>query len=206
MSEQTCAATQLRELKFMRTVLQIWRQWRGLCAHAGGSQIIELAVSLPLMMVMMVGIMDFGQAFSIKHKLETATREAARFASNQSSTDLTNPVPPSITAVRDVIHNYLLADEIDDCGLEAVTPAPPVRLSWTYTANTGCPANLTLTIDRGNVYQTTGGTPVNVEASHITISYPFQWRFNRIIKLVAPGSTYAGITQLNAEATMQNLD
>ena len=193
-------------MKFMRTVLQLWRRWRGICAHAGGSQIIELAVSLPLMMVMMVGIMDFGQAFSIKHKLETATREGARFASNQSSADLTNPVPPSITAVRDVIHNYLMADEINDCGLEAVTPAPRVGLSWTYTANTGCPANLTLTIDRGNTYAAAGGPALTVEASHITISYPFQWRFNRIIKLLAPTSNYAGITQINAEATMQNLD
>ncbi len=193
-------------MKFMRTILWLWRRWRGLWAHAGGSQIIELAVSLPLMMVMMVGIMDFGQAFSIKHKLETATREGARFASNQSSADLTNPVPASITAVRDLIHNYLLADEINDCGLEAVAPAPRVGLSWTYTANTGCPANLTLTIDRGNTYLAAGGPSLTVEASHITISYPFQWRFNRIIKLIAPGSTYAGITQLNAEATMQNLD
>jgi Flp pilus assembly protein TadG len=194
------------DTEFMGTVRQLWRRWRGLCARADGSQIAELAVSLPLMMVMMVGIMDFGQAFSLKHKLETATREGARFASSQSSTDLTNPVPPSVNAVRDVIHNYLLADEINDCGLETVAPAPNVGLAWIYTANTGCPAALTLTIDRGNTYQTTSAPPLTVEASHITISYPFQWRFNRIIKLVAPTSNYAGITQINAEATMQNLD
>ena len=186
-------------------VRQLWQEWRPLCARAQGSQIAELAVSLPLMMVMMVGVTDFGQAFSLKHKLETATREAARFASNQSSADLTNPAPLSVNAVRDVIHAYLLGAEINDCDLAAAAPAK-AGLVWTYTASTGCPGTLTLMVDRGNTYQTTGGTVVTVEASHITISYPFQWRFNRIIKLVAPGSNYAGITQVNADATMQNLD
>ena len=189
----------------MQTARKLGNGWRRCCARAQGSQIAELAVSLPLMMVMMVGIMDFGQAFNLKHKLETATREAARFASTQSSVDLTNPAPPSVSAVRDVIHGYLQGAEINDCGLTAATPAK-TPLLWTYTANTGCPGTLTLIVDRGNTYQTTGGTVVTVEASHITISYPFQWRFNRIIKLVAPGSNYAGITQINADATMQNLD
>ena len=82
----------------------------------------------------------------------------------------------------------------------------PSRTGLEYTANTGCPGTLTLMVDRGYTYQTTGGTVVTVESSHITISYPFQWRFNRIIKLVAPSSNYAGITQINADATMQNLD
>jgi hypothetical protein len=99
----------------------------------------------------------------------------------------------------------LLADEISDCGL-AVAPGTKVGLAWTYTANTGCPGSLTLTIDRGNTYPTAGAPPLTVEASQITISYPFQWRFNRIIKLVAPTSNYAGITQINADATMQNID
>jgi len=189
----------------MQTVRHLWRYGRGCCARTDGSQIVELAVSLPLMMVMMVGIVDFGQAFNLKHKLETATREAARFASNQSSNDLTNPAPPSVDAVREVMHNYLMAAEIDDCGLTAAAAAK-TGLAWTYAANTGCPGTLTLTIDRGDTYQTTGGTPVTVEATRITISYPFQWRFNRIIKLVAPAANYAGLTQINADATMQNLD
>src|SRR6266436_9353559 len=122
----------------MKTVGQLWRQWQGLCARTEGSQIAELAVSLPLMMAMMVGIMDFGQAFNLKHKLETATREGARFASNQSSADLTNPAPASVSSVRDVIRNYLLAAEINDCGLLAAAPVH-AGLVWTYTANTGCP-------------------------------------------------------------------
>ncbi len=174
-------------------------------ADVEGSQIVELAVTLPLMMVMLVGIMGFGQAFNLKHKLDTSVREGARFASSQPGADLTNPVPGSVNAVRDVIHNYLQSEQINDCGLAAAAPVQ-AGLAWTYTANAGCPANLTLVVDRGFVYATAGGTPLTVEATRVTISYPFQWRFNRVIRLVAPGANYAGISQLTAEGFMQNLD
>ena len=191
--------------KPVRTVRQVGQKWRTVCAGAEGSQIVELAVSLPLIMLMLVGIMDFGQAFNLKHKLETAAREAARFASSQSSADLTNPVPPSVNAVRDVIHNYLQATQIDDCGLASASPSN-ANLAWTYQATVNCPGTLTVIIDRGTTYQTPGGNPETVEATHITISYPFQWRFNRVVKLVAPSANYAQTVQINVDAMMQNLD
>lgn len=191
--------------KPMQTLRQLGLEWPAGYARAEGSQIAELAVSLPLMLVMLVGIMDFGQAFNLKHKLETATREAARFASNQSSADLTNPVPASVNAVRDVIHNYLQAAQIDDCGLPAAVPVN-AGLVWTYNTSAGCPGTLTLIVDRGTTYQTLAGTPVTVEATHVTIRYPFQWRFNRVIQLVAPGASYGSNERINADAMMQNLD
>jgi hypothetical protein len=192
-----------REL--MQTVKQVRQKCRATCAGADGSQIAELAVSLPLMIVMLVGIMDFGQAFNLKHKLETASREAARYASNQSSADLTNPVPPTVNGVRDLIHNDLQAAQIDDCGLASAVPSS-AELVWTYSTTAGCPGTLTVIIDRGSTYLTPGGTPLTVEATHITISYPFQWRFNRVIKLIAPSASYANSVQIIADAMMQNLD
>jgi hypothetical protein len=47
---------------------------------------------------------------------------------------------------------------------------------------------------------------VTVEATRITISYPFQWHFNRVVKLVAPSANYAQSVQINVDAMMQNLD
>ena len=195
----------LHYTELMQTVEPIRRKCRATCGGADGSQIAELAVSLPLMIVMLVGIMDFGQAFNLKHKLETASREAVRYASNQSSADLTNPVPPTVTAVRDLIHNYLQAAQIDDCGLASAVPSS-ADLVWTYRTTANCPGTFTVIIDRGSTYLTPGGTPVTVEATHVTISYPFQWRFNRVIKLVAPSANYANSVQINADAMMQNLD
>jgi Flp pilus assembly protein TadG len=183
-----------------------WRRWKlDEFSRTEASQIVELAVSLPLLAVVVIGLTDFSGAFNLKFRLSNAVREGARFASNQSTADLSNPTPLSISGVRDVVDNYLVAVHIKDCGLSTASPAK-AGLTWTYTANTGCPGTLTLTINRGSVFPTTAGTPVTVEATHVAIEYPYQWRFNSVIKVLIPGATYAGVTLISADAVMQNLN
>ncbi len=41
-----------------------------------GSQIAEFAVALPLLLIMVVGIFDFGNAYNIKQKVTNIAREA----------------------------------------------------------------------------------------------------------------------------------
>jgi hypothetical protein len=65
---------------------------------------------------------------------------------------------------------------------------------------------LTLTIDRGNVFVTGAGTPVTVEATHVSIQYPYQWRFSRVITVLIPSATYAGVTLISTDAVVQNLN
>lgn len=48
--------------------------WTSLLAESKGSAIVEFAVSLPLLVVLVVGIFDFGSAFTVKQKLAYATR------------------------------------------------------------------------------------------------------------------------------------
>jgi uncharacterized membrane protein len=50
--------------------------------------IIEFAVALPLLIVLVVGIFDFGGAFNLKQKLNNAVREGARFGASQPTNDL----------------------------------------------------------------------------------------------------------------------
>ena len=180
----------------------------GLWAEQEGSQVAELAVALPLLMIIVVGITDFGSAFNLKQLLNSAAREGSRFASNQTVADVTNPTPNSVAAIRDVIDNYLTADHLSDCGLATAVPSKS-GLVWTYTANTGCAGNgtLTLIIDRGTALQTSATPPVTIESTHIYISYPFQWRFGRLMSLIVPNTNYAlGITQITADAIMANLE
>lgn len=180
-----------------------------------GAQIVELAVTLPLLVVILIGIYDFGQAYNLKQKLAGAAREGARFASNQSSGDLTNsgtncsPAPDSICAVRDVVDSYLIANNVNDCGLKTnTTTITPLNLQWTFTA-TGCTAgNFTLVINRGAIFTTTPGgtgTPLIVEGSQVSLSYPYVWQFNRVVQLIAPGSAY-GPAQIPVSAVMQNIN
>ncbi len=187
--------------------------------QTNGAQIVELAVTLPLLVAIFVGIYDFTSAFNLKHKLTVAAREGARFASNQSSSDLTNLPPPSILATRDVIDRYLINSNVNDCGLATASATAAGNLKWrldasgngcptSATTTTACPqAGLTLTIQRGYVvrYTPSGGNPVSVESTLVTLCYPYQWQFGQVVTLIVPNVTY-GSSHIPTTAVMQNLN
>jgi Flp pilus assembly protein TadG len=178
------------------------------CAHSDGSQVVELAVSLPLLMVFVIGITDFGTAFNLKQNLNNAAREGTRIAANQYMGDIVNASPNSIVAIHDAVDNYLIAARVNDCGLSTAIPTK-AGITWTYTANTGCAGGgtFTLTIDRGNTFQTTDANTTSLETTHIMISYPYQWRFGGLIHFFAPSAIYAnGVTQIPADAMMTHLN
>jgi hypothetical protein len=182
------------------------------CIHStfvesAGSQIVEFAVSLPLLLVFAVGIFDFGTVFNIKQKLISASFEGARIASNQPTNDLSNSIgscgaPVSICTVRDGVDNVLLAGKVNDCGLLSASAPPSTSRSWVFTANTNCAGTLVLTIDRASTY---AADTYSVEASKVTLAYPYQWTFNRVIQLLVSGANYPANSQLTTLAVMQNL-
>lgn len=101
----------------------LWEHWNleGF-GRTEASQIVELAVSLPLLAVVVIGLTDFSGAFNTKFRLSNAVREGARFASSQRTADLSNPIPLSISGVRDVVDNSLVAVHLNDCGLSTASP------------------------------------------------------------------------------------
>jgi Flp pilus assembly protein TadG len=180
--------------------------WRRLAANALGSQIVEFAVTAPLLVVFVVAIYDFGQAFNTREKLNFAARDGARFASTQPTTDLSQPLPASVDAIRDLVDADLLAAGLSDCGLGAITPAGTLVWAATGTCTNG--ATLTLTIDRGFVVPPVAGAsqPVQQFATRVDLQYPYQWQFNGVIQLIAPGATYAGIAIVDTDAFAANQD
>src|ERR1700704_1487275 len=93
------------------------------------SQIVEFAVSLPLLAVFVVGIFDFSGAFTLKQKLTNAAREGARAAAAGPANDLANPssstgVPASVNDAFWVVDNYLKSEQINDCGLSGAVATP----------------------------------------------------------------------------------
>ena len=193
-----------------------WKRFLG----TEGSQIVEFAVAMPLLVVFVVGIFDFGEAFNDKLKLNGAVREGARVASSLPTTDLTSnggstgTAPPSIDAVRSTVDTYLTSAGMNDCGLSTFTGmlSGTSPLSWTYSAgqsqgNGGCPGPLTLTVNRAYSFKTTINTvQVDVICTQVTISYPFMWHFNSVIQFLVPGASYAGVTQIPTDAIAPNLD
>src|SRR5580704_859461 len=100
---------------------------RPLWVDDGASQIVEFALSLPLLVLFVVGIFDFSGAISLKQKLTNAAREAARVAAADPADDLGNgggpPPPVSVIDAFYVVDNYLISEKLNDCGLSAAEPA-----------------------------------------------------------------------------------
>src|SRR5579862_6065180 len=110
------------------------RLCRSLLCDTRAAALMEFAVSLPLLVVLTVGIFDSAGAFNLKQELNNATREGARFAANQPTNDLNNPKPPSVDAVRYLVAAYLQTAHINDCGLGAMAqPASGGGLAWIYS-------------------------------------------------------------------------
>lgn len=185
------------------------------------AQLLEFAVTLPLLVVFVVGIFDFSGAFTLKQKLTNAAREGARAAAAEPANDVGNPstaVPASVNSALQVVDNYLTAEKINDCNLNPLTAAQS-GLTWTYTANgNGCPtAGITILINRGFIFPPSGTTnPVtcvsqpagagvmNVIGTCVSISYAYKWRFNSVITLLVPGATYAGVSNLTTNSVALN--
>jgi Flp pilus assembly protein TadG len=194
-----------------RLALLIRRRWR----DDHGAQLVEFAVTLPLMMVFVVGIFDFSGAFTLKQKLTNAARDAARAAAAEPASDLGRTLPMSVNDAFLAAKNYLAANQINDCGI--ATGASPTGLTWRFTASgNGCAApGLTLTINRGyyfpqnsstlpsvNCASQAPGGQIAVVGTCVSIQYPYPWRFGRVASLL--GSAVALPTQISATAVALN--
>src|ERR1700676_1546193 len=158
------------------------RGFLGLLPDTRGSELLEMAFGLPLLVVFLVGISDFGGAYNLKHRLSNAVREGVRFAASQSRLDeLSNGsvcscTPASVSAVRDVVANYLANAGVTQCG---VGPGgTQFGLQWNFdysTSGSGC-GSFSLVIDRNNT-ATTNGT-ITIPVTHVSLTYPYTWQFN----------------------------
>jgi Flp pilus assembly protein TadG len=70
-------------------------------ADERGSALLEFAITLPLLVVFVVGIYDFSGAFNQKQKIEQAAQEGAILAGAQPTSDIqsSNGNPSSLQAV-----------------------------------------------------------------------------------------------------------
>jgi Flp pilus assembly protein TadG len=173
------------------------------------SQIVEFALSLPLLVLFVVGIFDFSGAISLKQKLTNAAREAARVAAADPANDLSGgsgAAPVSVLDAFYVVDNYLISEKLNDCGLS--TPDLPTQtggsLTWVSTT-AGCPGGgtLSLTINRGCVKsQTINGNAVNLVGTCVTIMYPYKWQYSSVTGLL--GITFIGPTGITTTASAFN--
>ncbi len=180
---------------------------------AQGAALLEFAISLPLLVVFVVGIYDFSGAFNQKQKIEQAAQEGAIVAGAQPTSDiqLSNGNPDSLQPVVNAIFNSLAGSGVLPNGTTCVPPGTvshdtkDPNLTWTYTIS-GCSSayatdNLVITINRGWV--SASGSPRSVGTT-VTVAYPYHWQFNSVVQLLFSGAGYAAVTNLTESATVQN--
>ncbi len=173
------------------------------------SQVVELALSLPVLVLFVVGIFDFSGALTLKQKLTNAAREGARVAAADPASDMYASVPVAVSDAFQVVDNYLLSEKINDCGLSGGgTPPTPTQsgLTWTYTSTGSCPGSgITLAINRGCATTATqNSNTVYLIATCVTVNYAYKWRFNSVGGLL--GGRFVGPSMITtaAQAFSQN--
>jgi hypothetical protein len=180
-----------------------------------GTEIIEFAVSLPILVVLVVAIYDFGSAFTLKQKLTGAVREGARVAASQQrpqegAADCQG-APVSVCEIRDVVDSSLTGSNVNSCNLSSAAPiyAGPGLFVWTF--NGSCPG-MSLKIERGTLNSTVGTlvAPFDTANYHIantkiTLIYPYQWQFNQAFKLLNGSANYLTST-ITVTSSMQELE
>jgi len=170
-----------------------------------GAAVLEFAISLPLLVVFIVGIYDFSGAFNQKQKIEQAAQEGAIIAGAQPTSDIaSSSAPDSLLPVVSAVYNSLVGSGVLPTGTctPPGTASGPTGLAWTYTLS-GCPDSLVITINRGAVVNLASPTPTLVGTS-VQVQYPYHWRFNSVIQTLIPGASYAATTQVTESATVHN--
>lgn len=203
-----------------------WSEFAGWIDHAllsrlrgdSAAQIVEFAVSLPLLIVFVVGIFDFSSAFTLKQRLTNIARDAARASAVDPSTDVTQPqgaLPVSVNDAFVIVDNYLIANNMNDC---AISPAvTPTNLTWTFTATgNGCVVpGLTIIVNRGYYFPATGATLPTVNCASqspagqmavigtcVSIQYFYPWRFGKVASLLGRATVLP--TQISGVAVALN--
>jgi hypothetical protein len=195
------------------------RRTASLLQESLGSALLEFAITLPLLVVFVVGIYDFSGAFNQKQKIEQAAQEGAIIAGAQPMSDIassssatpTNPdsLQPVVTAIfNSLAGSGLLPNANQGSCKSPFTPSGQAALTWTYTIS-GCSTastsdQLVITINRGWVSAAgTVGRTVAV-GTIVSVQYPYHWRFNSVIQLLIPGANYAATTQVIEISAVHN--
>lgn len=167
------------------------------------AELVEFALLLPVLLVMVVGLMDFATAYNIKQKLANAAREGARLGSSQPTCDLSTGSPASIQAIKDDVTTYLEQAGVNTSFINSNMTYDTSSLTATYYTSSGG-TNYGLEIER-NVQVDSSGTVL--PSTRVTLIYPYDWTygFNHLIRLLIPSA--GSITQISipTDALMVNL-
>jgi Flp pilus assembly protein TadG len=168
-------------------------------AGTEGSQLLEFGLALPFLLVFLLGIIQFGGAFNLKQKEANAAREGARIVvSNTLADSSCASTNCSVQTAVNAMANYMTNEGVDSSCINPASPSSSGTSTWTYSCN-----GISMTVNHAYVYTPAGGTPIT--GTQVTLTYPYTWFFNDIIKLLVPSSNIGLPNSLTETAVMQNI-
>jgi Flp pilus assembly protein TadG len=172
---------------------------------AEAAELLEFALALPMILVMVVGLLDFARAYNLKQKLANAAREGARLQASQID-DRTNSNPATVQDTYNDVVTYLNDANVNTSFIGTTLsydPCPGTCTGTYYTTSGG--VNYGLEIERNVLIVDSSGTTLH--STRVTLYYPYDWTFgfNQIIKLLVPSSTFTNPIRIQTDATMQNI-
>ena len=190
-SESGCFRT--AQAGLLRWVAWLW--------GTDAAQLLEFALVLPFLLVLVVGITDFGGAYNLKQKLNNAAREGARIAIDQPQIDLSQTNPLTIQVIAEAVDNYLTGENVDTSLIDLSQPclADTALRRWAY-CQSGT-SDQVLVIERNYIVSGPSGIIVS---TRVTLNYPYSWSFSQIIKLLVPSASYPGSFTISSDAVMKN--
>lgn len=161
-----------------------------------GSQLVEFAILLPVLLILAVGIADLSAIAILRDKLTNAAREGARNAISQSTGDLTQLDPPTVEATCSFIQNYLYSANVSTVSACSSSCAAGTS-SFTWTCTVG---NSSIFIERQVPIIPTGSSTSAV-CTRITVTYPYTWIFSYTAQLLGLSNPLP----LSSQTVMMNL-
>ncbi len=78
---------------------------RSRTARKRGAAAVEFAVVLPILLIMLFGIIEFGRIFTVRLSAQEAAREGCRLAVLQSTEDPTSADGPVVTRITNIMES-----------------------------------------------------------------------------------------------------
>jgi Flp pilus assembly protein TadG len=141
-----------------------------------GSVVVEMAIALPLLLLIVAGIIDLGLLFWEKEVMTNAAREGARAAARAT---VDGTAEKTQTQVRTLVQNYLRNYNIKDESGALITLTSSNCL---YTRDTTDPSNPTLSIELRNI--------------------PVEMMMLPSLQNLFPGTPVSNVIYLNSKITM----
>lgn len=153
-----------------------------------GAELVEFALMLPILLVIVAGLWDFGRAYRTYQAITNAAREGARLAVVPAGINQTS-------AVQNRVKDYLTKSNLDTSFITSGNIATYIDVDNPLNSA----ANTTVTVTLPG-----GGTSI-VTVSRVSVSYPFTFFiFGPVMKLWVPSSQLGGSITLRTSVTMEN--